>query len=160
MGRNTNEDSTPDARQVGDGNNTARAGAQSGAKILLNSSPYRSSGKLKNTNIYINEDLCESLVTARKIQLSELKKARADGKIAYISHTKLVIRERGERTAHTQAVSTSPAASVMTVTPATTFAGGAASVGAVTGTGAVVVGEASAGVEDSQRGEGQEVAAQ
>ncbi|KAK4296242.1 hypothetical protein Pmani_031242 [Petrolisthes manimaculis] len=58
------------------------------------------------------------------------------------------------------AVSTSPAASVMTVTPATTFAGGAASVGAVTGIGAVAVGEASAGVEDSQRGEGQEVAAQ
>ncbi|KAK4327053.1 hypothetical protein Pmani_002499 [Petrolisthes manimaculis] len=59
-----------------------------------------------------------------------------------------------------EAVSTRPATSVMTVTPATTFAGGAASVGAVTGIGAVAVREASAGMEDSQRGEGQEVAAQ
>ncbi|KAK3890813.1 hypothetical protein Pcinc_005258 [Petrolisthes cinctipes] len=29
----------------------------------------RNSAKLKNTNIYINEDLCESSVTARKVQL-------------------------------------------------------------------------------------------
>ncbi|KAK3868767.1 hypothetical protein Pcinc_025805 [Petrolisthes cinctipes] len=75
------------------------------------------------------------------------------------NHTKLVIHEQGERTAQTQAVSTSPAASVMTVTPAATFAGGAASVGAVTGAGAVASWEASAGIEDDQREEGQEVAA-
>ncbi|KAK3883779.1 hypothetical protein Pcinc_011904 [Petrolisthes cinctipes] len=67
------------------------------------------------------------------------------------NHTKLVIRERGERTAQTQAISTSPAASVMTVTPAATFAGGAASVGAVTGAGAVAAREASTGMEDDQR---------
>ncbi|KAK4322452.1 hypothetical protein Pmani_006792 [Petrolisthes manimaculis] len=34
----------------------------------------------------------------RKAQLPELRKARADGKIAYFSYTKLVVRERRERT--------------------------------------------------------------
>lgn len=56
----------------------------------------KKSSMLKNTHIYINEDLCESSVQARKAQLPEMRKARAEGKIAYFSHTKLVIRERRE----------------------------------------------------------------
>lgn len=54
----------------------------------------RSSPKLKNTNIYLNEDLCEASVQERRAQLPELRRARAAGKIAYFSHTRLVIRER------------------------------------------------------------------
>lgn len=57
----------------------------------------KNASKLKNTNIYINEDLCEASVQLRKAQLSDLRKARAEGKIAYFSHTKLVIRDRSER---------------------------------------------------------------
>ncbi|KAK4325753.1 hypothetical protein Pmani_003696 [Petrolisthes manimaculis] len=112
----------------------------------------RSPSSPRRIPIYDYGDLLLWYKEARLSQLPELKKARADGKTAYFSHTKLVIRERGERTAQTQAVSTSPAASVMTVTPAATFTGGAASVGAV--------GEASAGMDDDQREEVQKVAAQ
>lgn len=58
----------------------------------------RNSSKLKNSNIYLNEDLCEASVQVRKAQLPELRKARAEGKIAYFSYTKLVVKERRERT--------------------------------------------------------------
>ena len=54
----------------------------------------RNSSRLKNTNIYVNEDLCESSNQLRKAQLPQLKKARAEGKVAYFSHTKLIIKER------------------------------------------------------------------
>lgn len=57
----------------------------------------RNSARLKNTNIYINEDLCESSVRARKEQLPSLRRAKAEGKIAYFNYTKLVIRDRGVR---------------------------------------------------------------
>ncbi|KAK4316251.1 hypothetical protein Pmani_012572 [Petrolisthes manimaculis] len=55
----------------------------------------RSSARLKNTNIYINEDLCESSVQIRKEQLPALRRAKAEGKIAYFNHTTLVVRDRG-----------------------------------------------------------------
>lgn len=54
----------------------------------------RNSPKLKKTNIFINEDLCEASMQERRAKLPELKKARAEGKIAYFSHTRLVIKER------------------------------------------------------------------
>lgn len=57
----------------------------------------RISPKLKSTNIYLNEDLCKASVHERKAQLPELCKARAEGKIAYFSCTKLVVKERRER---------------------------------------------------------------
>lgn len=57
----------------------------------------RNSAKLKNTNIYLNEDLCESSMQLRREQLPEMRKARAEGKIAYFSHTRLVIKDRRER---------------------------------------------------------------
>ena len=56
----------------------------------------RNSSKLKNSRIYINEDLCEASLQLRKAQLPDLKRARADGKIAYFSHTKLIVRDRRE----------------------------------------------------------------
>ncbi len=57
----------------------------------------KNSFKLKNTNIFLNEDLCESSVLLRKAQLPALKKAKAEGKIAFFRHTKLIIRDRGEQ---------------------------------------------------------------
>lgn len=57
----------------------------------------RNSSKLKHTNIYVNEDLCEASLQARKAQLPELRKARAEGKVAYFSHTRLVVKERREQ---------------------------------------------------------------
>ena len=54
----------------------------------------RSSGKLKGTNIYINEDLCETSQAKRRSQLPQLKQARSQGKIAYFVHTRLVIKDR------------------------------------------------------------------
>ncbi|MPC46482.1 hypothetical protein E2C01_040202 [Portunus trituberculatus] len=54
--------------------------------------------KEKDTNIYLYEDLCEVSVQKRKAQLPTLRKARAEGKNAYFSYTKLIIRERRERT--------------------------------------------------------------
>ena len=50
--------------------------------------------KLKNTNIYINEDLCDASLQLRKDQLLQLREARAAGKVAYFRHTKLVTHER------------------------------------------------------------------
>lgn len=57
----------------------------------------RNSPKLKDSNVYLNEDLCEASVQERKAQMPELRKARAAGKIAYFRHTRLVIRERNDR---------------------------------------------------------------
>ena len=54
----------------------------------------KNSNKLKNTNIYVNEDLCVNSQNLRKAQLPELKQARRDGKIAYFSHTKLITKNR------------------------------------------------------------------
>ena len=54
----------------------------------------KNSRKLKGTNIFINEDLCESSNAIRREKLPELKKARSEGKVAFFSHTKLIIREK------------------------------------------------------------------
>lgn len=59
----------------------------------------RNSPRLRNTHIYINEDLCDSSVQVRKAQLPQLKKAREEGKIAYFNHTKLIVKERKESSA-------------------------------------------------------------
>ena len=54
----------------------------------------KNSKKLKGSSIYINEDLCENSRIKRTDQLEKLKQARAQGKIAYFSHTRLVIKDR------------------------------------------------------------------
>lgn len=81
----------------------------------------RNSPKLKNTNIYLNEDLCEASVQVRKAQLPELRKARAEGKIAYFSYTKLVVKERRERT---RRISTSADSCPVTAVTAPALAAG------------------------------------
>ena len=54
----------------------------------------KNSKKLKGSSIYINEDLCENSRIKRTDQLEKLKQARAQGKIAYFSHTRLIIKDR------------------------------------------------------------------
>lgn len=44
--------------------------------------------------------ICESSLQLRKAKLSQLKKARLEGKVAYFSHTKLVIKERSSASSH------------------------------------------------------------
>lgn len=48
----------------------------------------RNSSRLKNTSIYVNEDLCKPSLQLRKVQLPQLKKARLEVRVAYFSHTK------------------------------------------------------------------------
>lgn len=49
---------------------------------------------LKGTNIFLNEDLSPTSQAIKNAQMPLLKQARADGKIAFFRHTKLIIRER------------------------------------------------------------------
>ena len=53
----------------------------------------RNSRKLKGTNVFINEDLCEASMVKRRDLLPQLKQARGQGKIAYFSHARLVIQD-------------------------------------------------------------------
>lgn len=54
----------------------------------------RSGKKLKGTNIFVNEDLCAASQTVKSSQFPMMREARAQGKIAFFRHTKLIIRER------------------------------------------------------------------
>ena len=54
----------------------------------------RNSHKLKGTKIFVNEDLSQTSLNKRKDQLHLLQKARSEGKTAYFSHTKLIIKEK------------------------------------------------------------------
>lgn len=49
---------------------------------------------LKGTNIFLNEDLSSASLAVRNAQLPMYKQAKADGKIAFFRHTKLIIREK------------------------------------------------------------------
>ncbi len=54
----------------------------------------RSARKLRGTNVYLNDDLCAASQTIKNAQIPLMKQARAQGKIAYFRHTKLIIRDR------------------------------------------------------------------
>lgn len=54
----------------------------------------RNGRKLKGTNIFVNEDLCAASQAVKSSQFPLLKQARAQGKIAFFRHTKLIIREK------------------------------------------------------------------
>ena len=57
----------------------------------------RSAKKLRGTNIYINDDLCAASQGIKKAQMPQLKQARAQGKIAFFRHTKLIVKEPSMR---------------------------------------------------------------
>ena len=54
----------------------------------------RNSNKLRGTNIFVNEDLCAASQAVKNAQMPQLKQARAQGKIAFFRHTRLIIKER------------------------------------------------------------------
>ena len=54
----------------------------------------RNKSKLKNSKIFINEDLCEETLKLRKVKIPEMKTARESGKIAYFVGDKLIIKNR------------------------------------------------------------------
>ena len=54
----------------------------------------KNKSKLKGTGIYLNEDLSENTMKARKEKLEEFKKARSLGKIAFFKGKNLIVRER------------------------------------------------------------------
>lgn len=54
----------------------------------------RNAKKLKGTNIFFNDDLCAASQAIKNSQMPSLKEARAQGKIAYFRHTRLIIKER------------------------------------------------------------------
>ena len=53
----------------------------------------RNSKKLKGTNLFVNEDLCEETRRQRREQLPRLREARSAGKIAYFQRNKLIVRD-------------------------------------------------------------------
>ena len=54
----------------------------------------KSGSKLKNTSIFINDDVSAATMSIRKTKLPELKRKRREGFIAYFSGAKLVTRRR------------------------------------------------------------------
>lgn len=54
----------------------------------------RNAKKLKGTNIFLNDDLCPASQAIKNSQMPSLKEAKAQGKIAYFRHTRLIIKER------------------------------------------------------------------
>lgn len=88
----------------------------------------RNCSKLKGTNIYINEDLCEVSLNKRKEQLEELREARRAGKVAYFVHTKLVVKER-----RSEAGALAPGATSLNTAPSGTIPKGSRGASAVAG---------------------------
>ena len=61
----------------------------------------KNSHRLKGSNVFINEDLSEYTLNKRKEKLTELKSARANGKIAFFDKDKLIVKDRiHQTTAH------------------------------------------------------------
>ena len=54
----------------------------------------RNAKKLKGTNVFLYEDLCPASQAVKMAQMPLLKQARAQGKVAFFRHTKLIIKER------------------------------------------------------------------
>lgn len=54
----------------------------------------RNRTKLKGINIYVNEDLCAASQAVKSAQFPQMREAKAQGKIAFFRHTKLIIKER------------------------------------------------------------------
>lgn len=63
--------------------------------------------KVKGTGIYINEDLCPVSLDIKNKQLALMKKANEEGKIAFLPHTELIIKD----TSGTEQSSMAPMAS-------------------------------------------------
>ena len=53
--------------------------------------------KEKPRGVYINEDLSQRVMARRRELMPRLREAREQGKIAYLTYDKLVVRDRVER---------------------------------------------------------------
>lgn len=90
----------------------------------------RNAAELRATKIFINEDLCPASQKVRNEKLPLLKQARSEGKIAYFSYTRPVIKERPgayNQTNRTVADAGAAAGTKGTSTPHGTAAGDGAS---------------------------------
>ena len=58
----------------------------------------KNSHRLKGTGIYLNEDLSDLTMRARKEQMPQLRQARQAGKIAYFRNYKLIVKEKTNAT--------------------------------------------------------------
>ena len=54
----------------------------------------RNARKLKGTNIFMNDDLCAASQAVKNAQMPQFKQARAQGKIAFFRHTRLIIKDK------------------------------------------------------------------
>lgn len=54
----------------------------------------RRGSHLKGTNVFLNEDMSPASLAIKNAQMPLFKQARAEGKIAFFRHTKLIIREK------------------------------------------------------------------
>ena len=54
----------------------------------------RNRHKLRDTNIFVNEDLCAASIAKQRQQWPELQRAMKEGKTAFFVHTKLIIKEK------------------------------------------------------------------
>lgn len=62
----------------------------------------RRGSHLKGTNIFLNEDMSPTSLAVKNAQMPMFRQARAEGKIAFFRHTKLIIRERKSEEAATR----------------------------------------------------------
>ena len=69
----------------------------------------RSGKKLQGSSMYVREDLSEKVLAKRKAQLPQLREARQNGKVAYFSYDKLVIKDGDRRP--TESADSTPAES-------------------------------------------------
>ena len=53
--------------------------------------------EMRVQDLYFNEDFLQAVIEKRKNLLPKMKKAREEGKIAYLSYDRLVIREKSSR---------------------------------------------------------------
>ena len=68
----------------------------------------RSTKKLKNSRIYINEDFCEATMKIRQNLYPQLKAARIAGNIAFIKRRSLIIKKRNMAMINPQQASSMP----------------------------------------------------
>lgn len=54
----------------------------------------RNGKKLKGTSIYVREDFSEKILAKRRALMPQLREARDNGKIAYFSYDRLIIKDR------------------------------------------------------------------
>ena len=77
----------------------------------------RSKQKLRNSNIYINDDVSDYTNKLRKEKLPQLKAARNEGKIAYFNRSRLIIKSRANTSNVQHGINQEGQAGGVSVTP-------------------------------------------